>query len=210
VDAAPFAGLFFATMLFMVLFYSHAFFPGVPVTWGSDDEPAELTDRNVRVLKDGDLRFEGELYELAGFQADLANRAKRGELPKRVVLESEPGAPEDVVARVENLLTDAGVPIKLPGTRLDLPEDAGFAGVPNPVVVVGVNLNGQIFYQHQKIQETALQLRLAEAVEKAGEPLTLLLQADRDLPLERVTELSRIARKAGIAQVVIGTRPGLM
>jgi biopolymer transport protein ExbD len=131
-------------------------------------------------------------------------------LPKRVVLESEPGAPDDVVARVENLLTDAGVPIKLPGTRLDLPEDAGFAGVPNPVVVVGVNLNGQIFYQHQKIQETALQLRLAEAVEKAGEPLTLLLQADRDLPLERVTELSRIARKAGIAQVVIGTRPGLM
>jgi biopolymer transport protein ExbD len=82
--------------------------------------------------------------------------------------------------------------------------------VPNPVVVVGVNLNGQIFYQHQKIQEGALQVKLAEAVERASGPLTLLLQADRNLPVEKVTELSKIARKAGIAQVMIGTRPPVL
>lgn len=210
VDAAPFAGLFFATMLFMVLFYSHVFFPGVPVALGADDAAAELSAHSVQVLKDGGVRFLGAMYEFPAFQTELAGRTQRGDLPERVILESEPGAPDEVVTQVENLLKDAGVQIKLPGTRLELPEDAGFAGVPNPVVVVGVNLNGQIFFQHQKIQESALQVRLTEAVENAAEPLTLLLQADRNLPLEKVTELSKIARKAGIAQVVIGTRPGFL
>jgi biopolymer transport protein ExbD len=110
---------------------------------------------------------------------------------------------------VENLLKEAGVKIKLPGDRLDLPEDAGFAGVPNPVVVVGVNLNGQIFFQHQRIHESQLQTRLAEAVERSDEPLTLWLQTDRKVPMEKVTQLSKIARQAGITKVVFATRSGL-
>jgi biopolymer transport protein ExbD len=210
VDAAPFAGLFFATMLFMVLFHSHVFFPGVPIAFSDGEEPAALSDRGIEVLADRSVRFLGKVFDPAAFREELKERAKLGDMPDRVVLASEPGAPEEAVARVENLLTEAGVQIKLPGGRLDLPEDAGFAGVPNPVVVVGVNLNGQIFFQHQKIQESALELRLTEAVEKAGAPLTMVLQADKNLPLGKATELTRIARKAGIAQVVLGTRPGIL
>ena len=210
VDAAPFAGLFFATVLFMVLFYSHAFFPGVPIALAADDEPVVMAERTVRVTGEGTIAFLGEQLDLAGFEQELTERERRGELPARVVFDRAPGASEKVAERVENLLKGAGVQIKVPGSRLELPEDAGFAGVPNPVVVVGVNLNGQIFYQHQKIQEVALQLKLAEAVERASGPLTMLLQADRNLPVEKVTELSKIARKAGIAQVVIGTRPPVL
>ena len=210
VDAAPFAGLFFATMLFMVLFYSHVFCPGVPIALSGEVEVAELSERTVEVRADRSVRFLGEVFEPAAFREELKERAKRGDIPKRVVLESEPGAAAEVVTRVENLLTDAGVQIKLPGERLDLPEDAGFAGAANPVVVVGVNLNGQIFFQHQKIHESALEMKLTEAVEKAGGPLTLVLQADKNLPLGKSTELAKIARKAGIAQVVIGTRPGIL
>jgi biopolymer transport protein ExbD len=209
VDAAPFAGLFFCTMLFMVLFYSHVFFPGVPIAIGGADEPAALDERTVEVLKDRSIRFLGETYDLGSFETELSARAKQGALPPTMVLVNEPGAAEAALQRVENLLTEAGVQIKFPGSRLDLPPSAGFAGVPNPVVVVGVNLNGQIFFQHQKTQETELQMRLAEAVEKSGEPLTLLLQADRNVPLEKVTQISQIARKAGISRIVIRTRPSV-
>jgi biopolymer transport protein ExbD len=125
-------------------------------------------------------------------------------------LQSEPGAPEASVSRVENLLKEAGIAIKLPGARLDLPEDAGFAGAPNPVVVVGVNLNGQIFYQHQKIQESALQARLAEAVQRTDGKLTLVLQFDRKLAVEKLTQLSKIARQAGVNHVLLQTKPALL
>ena len=210
VDAAPFAGLFFATVLFMVLFYSHVFFPGVPIALAADDDAAPIASRTVMVGKDGKITFLGEQYDLAEFQKEFNQREQRGELPARMIFEKESGAPETISEKVENSLKAAGVQIKLPGARLELPEDAGFAGTGNPVVVVGINLNGQIFYQHQKIHEGALQVKLAEAVERTDGPLTLLLQADKNLPVEKVTELSKIARKAGIKQVMIGTRPPVM
>lgn len=65
VDAAPFAGLFFATVLFMVLLYSHVFLPGVPVRLGVEEDRAVLAERTVRVMRDGTVRFLGELYEAA-------------------------------------------------------------------------------------------------------------------------------------------------
>ncbi len=210
VDAAPFAGLFFATMLFMVLFYSHVFFPGVPIALSGEEEAADLSERSVEVRADRSVRFLGEMYDPVAFREELKERAKRGDLPSRIVIETEPGASEEVVTRVENLLTEAGVQIKLPRGRLDLPEDAGFAGAPNPIVVVGVNLNGQIFFQHQKIHESALESRRTEAVEKTGAPLTMVLQADKNVPTGKSMELCKIARKAGITKVVIGTRPGIL
>jgi biopolymer transport protein ExbD len=210
VDAAPFAGLFFATVLFMVLFYSHVFFPGVPVALAGDDDAADLSERTVEVLKDRSVNFLGERHEANEFPQQLAERVRKGDLPERVVLQSEPGAPEASVSRVESLLKESGIAIKLPGARLDLPEDAGFAGAPNPVVVVGVNLNGQIFYQHQKIQESALQARLAEAVQRTDGKLTLVLQFDRKLAVEKLTQLSKIARQAGVNHVLLQTKPALL
>jgi biopolymer transport protein ExbD len=152
----------------------------------------------------------GERYEWKDFQEEVAARARKGDLPKRVVLESEPGAPEISVTRVEHLLNEAGVGIKLPGARLDLPDDAGFAGAPNPVIVVGINLNGQIFFQHQKIHENVLQARLAEAVQRTDGKLTLVLQMDRKLAVEKLTQVSKIARQAGVSRVLLQTKPAVL
>jgi biopolymer transport protein ExbD len=209
VDAAPFAGLFFATVLFLVLLYSHVFFPGVPIALSDAEGPPEANERTVTVLRDGTVRFLGENLDLAGLRVALREGVQRGDLPKRVVMESEPGAAERLQKQVENLLKDAGLSIKLPGTRLELPADAGFAGAPNPVVVVGLNLNGQIFFQHQLIQRVTLQRRLAEMVQKWGGNVTLVLQADKQVPLEEIVGLSEVARKAGISRMRLGTRPPL-
>jgi len=209
VDAAPFAGLFFATVLFLVLLYSHVFFPGVPIVLSDAEGAPEIGERTVAVRKDGTVRFLGESMDLAGLQAALREGGQRGDLPKRVVMENEAGSDEGLQKRVEDLLKEAGLSIKVPGTRLELPADAGFTGAANPVVVVGLNLNGQIFFQHQLIQRAALQRRLAEMVERGGGNMTLLLQADRKVPWEEIVGLSEVARKAGITQVRLGTRPPL-
>lgn len=210
VDAAPFAGLFFATVLFLILLYSHVFFPGVPVALAASEDRALLVDRTVSVLRDGTVRFLGTAYAVEELRTEIARRVQEGELPKRVVLESEDGVKDQDFAAVENLLKEAAIGIKLPGDRLDLPESAGFAGAANPVVVVGVNLNGQMFFQHQRIDEAGLQKELAESVERNGSELTLVLQADKNVPYQKIIDVARVARKAGVKKLDLGTRPGLM
>lgn len=209
IDAAPFAGLFFVLVLLMMLFYSHIFFPGVPIELGEPAEEPEVAARSVKVLRSGEIRFLGELLAPDDFDKEFRERVQKGTLPKRVILDAERGADARAVERVERELSGAGIAIKLPGSRLELPEDAGFAGAASPVLVVAVNLNGQIFFQHQLLREDLLQQRLSIAVERAGGPVTLLLQADRKVPYERIVRLSQIARKAGVAKIQLATRPSL-
>lgn len=209
IDAAPFAGLFFVLVLLMMMFYSHIFFPGVPIELTERVEEPEVMERSVKVFRSGEIRFLGTTIEGKDLAKVLQERAQKGTLPKRVILEAERGAATRVVDQVERELSGAGIAIKLPGTRLELPDDAGFAGAANPMVVVALNLNGQIFFQHQLLREEALQQRLSMAVERANGPLTLLLQADKKVPYDRIVRLSEIARKAGVAKVYWATRPGL-
>ncbi|HTG43066.1 MAG TPA: biopolymer transporter ExbD [Verrucomicrobiae bacterium] len=207
VDAAPFAGLFFVVVMFMMLFYSHIFFPGVPVKLTDEEGPPEMKRRSARVLSSGEIEFLGQSYSMPALKEEIQARAQKGTLPRRVQFEAEPGAPAGAKEQVENQLKAAGIALKIPGTRLELPDDAGFAGAHNPVVVVGINVNGQIFFQHQLVTEEALQSKLSMAVEKAGEPITLLLQADKSVATDKVVRLSQIASRAGITEMRIATKP---
>lgn len=209
VDAAPFAGLFFVLVLFVSLFYSHVFFPGVPIRLAAEEGPPGLPSRTVRILESGRIQFLGTEVSLSGLNAELRKRARSGSLPGRIILESEPGADLATAEAVENLLKQLGIGIKLPGVRMDLPENAGFGGAPNPVVVVGVNLNGQQFFQHQLISESGLRQKLGEAVAQSPEPLTLVLQADKKVTVEKLVKLSQIAAEAGIRDLRIATKPAL-
>jgi biopolymer transport protein ExbD len=207
VDAAPFASLFFLVVLFTMLFYSHVFFPGVPIKLIDEEGPPEMRARSAKIRASGSIEFLGTSYDLSGLKAELQSRGQKGTLPRRVLIETEPQAHAALTIQVENLLKGAGIALKLPGTRLALPDDAGFGGAHNPLVVAGINLNGQIFYQHQLVSEAVLQQKLAAAVAQTPEPLTLLLQADKDLPTGKLTRLSQIASRAGIAQLRIATKP---
>ncbi len=207
VDAAPFASMFFLVVLFVMLFYSHTFFPGVPVKLVDEEPPPEMQSRSVKVSAAGTIQFLGNSYDLSGFKNELQSRSQKGTLPRRVLLETEPTASPRSVSQVENLLKGAGIALKLPGARLELPDFAGFTGARNPVVVVGLNLNGQLFFQHQLISEKVLLDKLAEAVGRATEPLTLLLQADKNVPYGKITRLAEIAKRAGITDVYFATKP---
>jgi biopolymer transport protein ExbD len=208
VDAAPFAGVFFLVLLFMLLFGSHVFIPGVRVDLGGRPTPPELTARTVKVLRSGKVQFEGADLTLAQFQSELQDRAQKGTVPKRLIFENEPGAAEKEIDRVQQLLEGLGVALKTPSARLELPDATGFPGSPNQTIVVAMNLNGQKFLQHQLVSDEVLSLKLRQATREARGPLTLVLQADKNVSYGKILKLCEIASGAGIAEVTLAHRPG--
>ena len=209
IDAAPFAGLFFMLVLFVMLFATHVFIPGVRIDLFSPPPAAEIPARTVKLVAGGGLTFQENAYDLAALRAEFQERARAGTLPQRLILDAEPSIPETDVDRVEQMLNELGITVKTAGDRLELPDDAGFAGSPNASVVVGLNLNGQIFFQHQRTLEPELQEKLTLAAERSNGPLTMVLQADKGVPYEKIMRLCQIARKAGVREVTLAHRPPL-
>ena len=94
--------------------------------------------------------------------------------------------------------------------RIALPVVPDKPGVNTPSVVVAVNANGQYFYENQLVREESdLQAKLAQAAAVSREPLTLVLKMDREVVVDTFVKLSEMARKAGFANVLVGTRPSL-
>src|SRR5688572_28409207 len=135
VDAAPFAGVFFLVVLFVMLFYSNVFFPGVPIKLVDQEGAPEMETRSAKVLASGEIEFLGVSYDLGRLKTELQSRSQKGTLPRRILIKTEPKTDASLAAEVENLLKGAGIDLKLPGTRMELPNDAGFPGAQNPVVV---------------------------------------------------------------------------
>ena len=96
-----------------------------------------------------------------------------------------------------------------PGVAIRLPEAADLPGTPNPTTVVTVAEDGQLYFDNQVITEDKLRARLADEVRRAREPLTLVLQADKDVKYEVLVRLGLLARDAGIKDALLATRPRL-
>jgi len=206
IDAAPFAGLFFMLLLMLLLYGNSIFIPGIRVQLRDQTTP-ELEERTLTVEASGRVTYLGERYEVERFEERLRLQAQAGRLPSRVRYIVEPKASAALVTRVEQFTRELGIALRPPGRRLEVPPSAGFPGVRNPTVVVGINLNGQIFVQQRLVPEESLVARLKVIAE--NEPMaTLVLQADRAVPLDRITRLMGMARSAGFAEVLLAQGPG--
>ncbi len=93
-----------------------------------------------------------------------------------------------------------GVNIQLPGAK-DLP------GTEQATVSVAVDKSGKFYFDNQLTTEALLQSKLAAAVKKSAEPLTLLVQADKAVSYETLIRLSLLARNAGMKQALLATAP---
>ena len=102
--------------------------------------------------------------------------------------------------------------IYTPGARLELqlPQGSGLPGTDNRTVSVAIDADGRLYYQNQGIEEKALLSRLREAANRSSEPLTLVVQADKRVPHERLMRLALLARDAGIMEAVLAVLPGPM
>jgi biopolymer transport protein ExbD len=99
-----------------------------------------------------------------------------------------------------NLVFTPGVPIQLPAA-------VEMAGTPNPTVEVVVDKAGQLYFDYQITTEAALRRRLAQKVRQSKEPLTLVIEADREVSYDVLVRLGLLAREAGIKDALLATRP---
>lgn len=99
-----------------------------------------------------------------------------------------------------SLVYTPGVPIELPAAR-------NVIGTDNPTLVVAVNSGGQFFFENQIIGEHQLKSNLTAAASQSRLPLTLVVQADKNVKYDVVVRLTELAEEAGIKQALLQQRP---
>ena len=94
-----------------------------------------------------------------------------------------------------------------PGVRIELPVAENFPGTDQPNVTVTIDEHGRYYFQRQMLDRTQLSARLAEAVKKNREPLTLVLHADKAVTHEQIVQLASLARELGFKEAWAATQP---
>ena len=94
-----------------------------------------------------------------------------------------------------------------PGVPIRLPEATNLAGTTNQTVTVAVDAQGQFYFENQLASESALKTRLAAIAQRAREPLTLIVQADRSVTYDVLVRLGLLAREAGLREALLAVRP---
>ena len=104
------------------------------------------------------------------------------------------------------LLVLAGL-VRTPGVGIQLPRAEGLPGEAAPAFAVALDKSGRLYFENQLIQPAALRERLAEAVKKSRDPLTLVIQADKTVTYETLLQITLLARESGVRQIHLATLP---
>ena len=67
--------------------------------------------------------------------------------------------------------------------------------------------SGSCYVQNQMVDEAALKVQLINIVAHAAEPLTLIIQADKNVRQADIIRLALLARDAGITESLLATLP---
>jgi biopolymer transport protein ExbD len=89
-----------------------------------------------------------------------------------------------------------------PGVPITLPQGVNLPGTDKPTAVVAIDSSGHFYFENQLCDEARLKERLQIAVQRSSEPVTLVVQADKD-----VARLGMMARSLGIREMLQAVRP---
>jgi biopolymer transport protein ExbD len=96
-----------------------------------------------------------------------------------------------------------------PGLPIQLPQSESLPGTDRPTVSVAIDAGGILYFQNQIVTRPLLQEKLRAEMTRASEPLTLLIQADRQVRLEDFVQLNLLAREIGMHDVHMAVRPAV-
>ncbi len=94
-----------------------------------------------------------------------------------------------------------------PGVHLTLPSATELPGTDKPSVTVAIDASGRLYFQNQVVEPQELQRRLQLAANGSRGPLTLVVQADKQVPYDHIIQLTLLARDAGIYDALLATLP---
>lgn len=94
-----------------------------------------------------------------------------------------------------------------PGVKIDLPSADNLPGTDKPTVTVAMDQSGRCYFQNQIVEESALKVQLINIVAHATEPLTIVIQADKNVRHADLLKLALLARDAGITESLLATLP---
>jgi len=94
-----------------------------------------------------------------------------------------------------------------PGVSLKLPVAGDLPGTDKPTVAVAIDANGRLYFDNQVIDEGQLAGQLRQAASDRGQPLALLVQADKAVKYDQLVRLTLLARDAGITEAWLATLP---
>ncbi|HEX4263956.1 MAG TPA: biopolymer transporter ExbD [Verrucomicrobiae bacterium] len=96
-----------------------------------------------------------------------------------------------------------------PGIRIDLSSSSNLlSGTQGATLSVAVTTNA-IYYGNQLVSENEFSNHLNAAARNFSEPLTLIVQADKEVTEEKIIHLKVLAEQAGVSGFVLATLPRL-
>jgi len=105
------------------------------------------------------------------------------------------------------IFVSLGSRLYTPGVKIVLPTADNLPGTDKPTVTVAMDQSGRYYFQNQIVEESALKSQLSQVVAKATEPLTLVIQADKNVRHADLLKLTLLARDAGITESLLATLP---
>jgi biopolymer transport protein ExbD len=95
-----------------------------------------------------------------------------------------------------------------PGVQLNLPSsgDVDLPGTDQPTIPVAVTTNA-IYFDNELVTDSEFSNKLSAARQKISQPVTLVVEADKDVTEDGLIHLAIIARGAGIQNLLLATLP---
>jgi len=94
-----------------------------------------------------------------------------------------------------------------PGVPITLPEGVNLPGTDKPTAVVAVDPSGHFYFENQLCDEARLKERLRDAVQRSPDPVTLIVQIDKDAKAGVLARLGAMAASLGIREMLQAVRP---
>lgn len=93
----------------------------------------------------------------------------------------------------------SGIPIRLPKVTQEAVEEK------MKKMILAIDREGQVYFQGERTGLSELSTTLRKLVDR-GEPVQLVLQADRDVKHGRVVEIMDLAKRGGVSSIIIAAR----
>ena len=100
-----------------------------------------------------------------------------------------------------------GAFLPTPGFPLRLPVAANLPGTGGPTVSLAMDADGRCFFENQVMTQAQLAPKLHAAAAASPAPLTLIINADKQVTYDQLIQITLLARDAGITNALLATLP---